>query len=304
MQNFNTNQTRYLYVAGAVDSALDTNLDIAVAQAETGEFYFTYKNADGIIVRSDTIDPKKVKCVSKTAAAKLATPLMKHTITLNTDNYANIAAVKGKTLKLTVTFRQIFDYDDNNSKTYSIVYTVPSTESSTTTLYAALATLAENALPAEYVTVTSSGSGLVITEKDTKFVLGKLSKSKVPFDIAFGVAGDNEPLWGNEAIAASDSAISGSYALADLEYFAAGEKGDYYRGYLWPNDYPFTPAIVPGSEYDVLNIEYFWAGDAENVQKSPRLIQIAALASGSVISTLYSSVLSMIAGTAGSGSGA
>ena len=66
MANFNTNQTRHFYVANAVDASVDTNLDIAVAQAQTGEFFFKYKNADGMLTRSDTIKPENV--ISRTIA--------------------------------------------------------------------------------------------------------------------------------------------------------------------------------------------------------------------------------------------
>ena len=304
MQNFNTNQTRYLYVAGAVDSNLDTNLDIAAEQAATGEFYFKYKNADGLITRSDTIDPKKVVSFKKTAAAKMAKPLIAHTITLNTANYADLAAIKGKTLKLVVTAHQIFDFDDSNSRTFTITYTVPSSAANLTAVYTALDSELDKVIPVDYATISSSSSGLVITEKAQKYVRGKLSAGVIPFSVSFGVSGDNEPLWGVDTAAPSGSTISGTYDLADLEYFAAGEKGDYYRGSVWPNDYPFTPAIDLSKTYDVVTIEYYWAGEAENVQKSPRVIQIAADSTGSVISTLESAVAGFIAGTSGSGSGA
>ena len=62
MRNFNTNQTRHFYVAGAVDANVDTNLDIALGTTATGEMYFKYKNADGLLTRSDTIDPQEHRC--------------------------------------------------------------------------------------------------------------------------------------------------------------------------------------------------------------------------------------------------
>ena len=303
MQNFNTNQTRFFYVAGAVDDALDTNLDIVLGQAVTGEFYFKYKNNDGLITRSDTIDPKKVVCFSKTAASALATPLMAHTITVDTDHYANVAALAGKTVKMTVTLHQVFDYDDSNSISFTVEHTVANSETAAN-FYLALKTAVEKALPKNYpaFTAASSGDGLVLTEAAQKYVRGKLEGGVIPFSVSFNVSGDNDPQWGKDAVAASGSTISGTYKLADLEYFAAGEKGDIYRGSVWPNDYPFNPAINLASSYDVLNIEYYWAGEAENVQKSPRLIQVAG--STAVINSLYSSVAAAInGGGSGSGSG-
>ena len=313
MQNFNTNQTRFFYVASqinanvykdrnAADSAAATNLDIAVSQAETGEFYFFYKNNDGLITRSDSIDPKKVVCVKKTGYAALDKALLKHTITIKSP--WTYTALKSKSIKLTVTVHQVFDYDDSNSRSFTVFYDVPSTLASAQALYEALDAELDKVLPTKYATITSSSGGLVLTEAMPKYVRGKLAAEACPLSVSFDVVGESNPEWGADAITASSSKISGSYALADLEYFAAGEKGDYYRGSVWPNDYPFNPAIALGTNYDVLTVEYYWAGEAENVQKSPRIIQIAAPSSGSVIDTLYSSVISYAGISTGSGSGA
>ena len=76
MQNFNTNQTRHLYVAGAIDANVDTNLDIALGTTATGEMYFKYKNADGLVTRSDSFDPKKIVSLKHAPAASLAKKLL------------------------------------------------------------------------------------------------------------------------------------------------------------------------------------------------------------------------------------
>ena len=305
MRNFNTNQTRFLYVAGAIDSSLDTKLDIALGQVkDTGELYFKYKNADGLLTRSDSIDPKKIKSLKKTAAADLATPLLVHTVALKTANYANLDAVKTKTLKLTVVAHQVFDYDDSNALTFSVVYTVPSNEASLEAMYGAFEEELKKTGLAKFADIDSSSSGITITEKQQKYVRGKLSGEPVKFSVAFGVAGDNEPEWGTDTVAASGSTIGDGYVLADLEDFCNGEKGDFYRGFAYPCDYNPAKAINPASTYDVLSIEYFWAGNAENVQKSPRLIQVAG--SQATVNSLYSSIESAMAGNyiGGSGSGA
>ena len=313
MRNFNTNQTRFLYVASqinanvakdrnAADSAAASKLDINLGQTITGELFFSYKNADGLITRSDSIDPKKIKSLKKTAAADLATKLLSHTIAIKTANYADLAALKGKTIKLTVTVHQVFDFDDSNVLVFPVVYTVPSTESSLTTMYQAIDALLDDTGVAKFGTISSSGSGVVITEKQQKYVRGKLSGEPVKFSVAFDVAGDNEPEWGTDTVAVSGSTIGDGYVLADLEDFCNGEKGDYYRGFAYPCDYNPEKAINPASTYDVLSIEYFWAGNVENVQKSPRLIQVAG--SQAIVNTLYSSVKSAMDGETGSGSGA
>ena len=54
--------------------------------------------------------------------------------------------------------------------------------------------------------------------------------------------------------------------------------------------------IDVAKEYNVLSIEYYWQGGAENVQKSPRMIQIAAEAADSndVVTTLYEALVALV----------
>ena len=66
-----------------------------------------------------------------------------------------------------------------------------------------------------------------------------------------------------------------------------------YRGSMWPNDYATTYSINPNAgTYSVLSIEYYWQGGAENVQKSPRMIQVAApeTQSNDIVTTLYNTI--------------
>ena len=64
MTNFNTYQTRHFYVAAAVDANVDTNLDIALGATENNEyFFFKYRNADGLLTRSDIINPCWIRSV-------------------------------------------------------------------------------------------------------------------------------------------------------------------------------------------------------------------------------------------------
>lgn len=338
MTNFNTNQTRHFYVANAVDSSVDTNLDIAVAQTATGEFFFKYKNADGILTRSDTINPKNVICVKKTAAAAMARKLMMHTVAVDT-NKVTLANLVGKTLDCIVTIHGVFDYDMSNSLTVVASVVCDSTNTgSASAFHKALAISLAKALPFQDAShplvkvfsngtqvlpttdasdVTGASGGVVLVEGVQKYVRGKLSGEPCSFSVAFRYAdGKYEDIeWGTDTVAesnvSSNTEMPANYILADLEYFALGERGDVYRGAAWPNDYPTTYVIDPfgATAYDVLTIEYYWAGNAENVQKSPRMIQIAGKVTGSgsgassPCDSLYSTVLGYINGTAGSGSG-
>ena len=329
MTNFNTNQTRHLYVAAAIDANVDTNLDINLAQAATGEMYFVYKNADGLVTRSDTFDPKKIVSLKKNTAAELATPLKAHTVAV--DSAITLTDLIGKTVNCIITFHGVFDYDMDNTITVvaSVVGNATNTASAAA-FHKDLAIAITKVLPKfdkgyPYLKVFSNGTevtaktpassvtgaaaGVVLVEAAQKYVRGKLAGEPVPFSVAFHLAGNNveDVVWGTDTVA--NSAISGNTVvpanrvLADLEWFSLGERGDMYRGFRYPNDYTPTYAVDLTKDYSVLSIEYYWAGDAENVQKSPRLIQVAApetSGSSTVINTLYDAVDAAMAGVASS----
>lgn len=313
MQNFNTNQTRFLYVAGAIDANVDTNLDIALGQMATGEMFFKYKNSEGLVTRSDSFDPKKIVSLKKTTYDKLAKPLVAHVVAVNT-SAVTLANLVGKTVNLIITVHQAFDYDDDNC--IRIVASVVGDATNTATAAAfhkALAIAIAKALPKmgdplyPYFKVYSSGSevtaatdassvngasaGVVLVESAQKWSRGKLTGEPCKLSVAFHYAASNteDIVWGSDAVSTvaavntaqttsiSPVSISGAYELANLEHFAAGEKGDYIRGFNYPNEYEFVPAITDLTKnYDVLSIEYYWQGAAENIVKSPRLIQVVA----------------------------
>lgn len=288
MRNFNTNQTRHFYINGIGDATAELGV---LLRDETSKIvkalFFTGQNADGLKYRSDTIDPDKITSIRLTNADALATKLLKHTITVNTEEFADVAALAGKTVKLIVTVNQLFDYDDSNCTVFTVEHKVAAKETAAV-FYKALADAIEKAMPKpdpgfDYFEVTSSASGLVLTEKEQKYVRGKLSGEPVKFSVAFGLVPESymdDPMvvWGVDKVEASGKVVNANRILADLEYFAYGERGDYFRGNNWPNNVEPTYLIDPKgtAKYDVLSIEYYWSGDAENVQRSPRLIQVTA----------------------------
>lgn len=322
MHNFTTNQTRNFYVASKVATATDVasfdNLDIALGNTATGELFFKYKNADGLATRSDSFVPARITSLKKTAAADMARPLLAHTIKIDTDK-VTLSDLVGKTLDCVVTIHGVFDYDDSNTISFTASVTGNSTNTaSAAAFHKALAEALALAQPqydkkypfvnvfssgalvtraiAKAGTATGSADGVVLVEGLQKYVRGKLTGEPSSFSVAFRYAPNNYELidWGTDTVAESTidgyKEVPANYALADLEYFALGERGDQYRGAFWPNDVETTYVIDPfgSTAYDVLSVEFYWAGDAENVQKSPRLIQVAAPAT--VVSSLYDSI--------------
>ena len=305
MANFNTNQTRQLYVALAKEdltapvaqSDLDgmSNGDLAMLQTKDKDVYFIYKNADGLITRSDTIPAANIEYYNMKTAANMAKKLMAYPVAFDTTAFgSNPGAVfAGKTLTVNIGVHEFLSYDESDYVTVTAAVKVTVAK-----FNKALASAIAKALPdrgaypyfkvfSNGTEVTAStdvsdinGTNVVLVATPQKWVRGKLTGEPYVLSVAFNVEDD---AWGAECVPVPSAisnytSISAIYELADLEYFAYGEHGDVYRGFNWPNNYEPTYLINPfdtSTNYDVLTIHYFWQGHAENIQKSPRTIQIA-----------------------------
>ena len=71
------------------------------------------------------------------------------------------------------------------------------------------------------------------------------------------------------------ASIPAVFKLADLEYFAMGERGDQYRGMGYPDVIDTEYKIDTTKTYDVINIHYAYKGANQNSHKSEKEIFIA-----------------------------
>lgn len=304
MANFNTNQARHFYVAKAkkdTAAAVSAVGDLALLSDADGDLYLLYKNGDGILTRSDTIPAGNIEYCNVAVAADMATKLLAHTIALDTTTYP-LASNVGKTFVLTVNLRGIPSYDEADTIAVSAAVTITSAINTAALFNKALAKALVKALSKrqypylkvfigsteitrELADASYPASGnLVLVEAAQKYRRGLMANEPIHFTTSFNVRGGDEAVepWGTDTVAASaisgNTTIPAAYVLADLEHFCYGERGDIYRGSTWPNNYEPTYLINPAdttTSYDVLTIQYFWQGHAENIQKSPRTIQIA-----------------------------
>lgn len=295
---FNTNQARHLYVATSVGQIADasvptdvtsgmTNGQLKVGAIKNGsdyeDMYFVYKNGDGIVTRSDAIKLANIEYMNWVAPANLAYKLRKATVVLDTNAYSAIATLAGKEVSVTVNLREFIGLEGSENYPITVVYQVPATAPSATNFYKAIADALTDAIasfkPAPF-TVTSSASGVVITEAAQKWVRGRMSVEPIHFEVSTGVDAD-DPAWATVTYADSGSTVTGDYKVADLEYFTHRERADILGESAWPYNYDWTPLVTPvagTSTYGILTIQYFYAGVAEDVQKSPRTMHIACSA--------------------------
>ena len=120
---------------------------------------------------------------------------------------------------------------------------------------------------------------ILLEEVGQPYIKGKMKAEKIPFKIYPGTiinSDSDEVIWGTVTEEKSVNYIKSSYAIADLEYFCMGERGDQYRGIGYPNNIETQYLVDTSKEYDTLDIQYYYAGNAEDIQKSPRTLTIVA----------------------------
>jgi len=332
MANFNTYQTRNLYVVKAVDSSLDTAGDIYMGTAETGEIFFKYVNGDGLATRTDLIRPESIVSLKKTAAADMDYKLKMHTLAVDT-TAVTLSNLVGKTLNCIITFHGVGSYDAND--TYAVTASVVGNSTNTanaTAMHKALAEAIANVLPVRQYpllkvfsngtevkkgdTATGAAGGVILVEAPQKYRRGLMDNKPYDFTVAFVLHDGNtgDIAWATDTITDSNvsgnTVISSTYEIADLEWFTLGERGDDKRGYFYPMNYEPTYLVDLTKKYDIVSVEFYWQGSAENVQKSPRMIQFACEVTGSGsgatsdAETIYGAIKDAMDGKAGSGSGA
>lgn len=307
MANFNTNQARHLYVALDVKTlsshttdpatVLTTAGDIALVATKDKDICFVYRNADGIITRSDIINSAKIQYITTVDADDLAIKLSKATVTAS----GTLSALVGKSIQLNVVLHEFAgtDYSDY----FPIVVNLDCNSTNTASasaFYSALASEVNDAI-ANFAyapfAVSSSGSGLVLTEKAQKFVPDKLSADPIHFSVFCSVLEDTNEPWGTVAVADSGTTLSGDFKIAELERFSYRERGDVLGMNAWPNNFEPSFLVRPvlgTNTYGMLTIQYYYSGNAEDIQKSPRTIQIAA--ADEDVAALKTAIEAVIAG--------
>lgn len=164
-------------------------------------------------------------------------------------------------------------------------------------------------------TPTSAYTGIIISERSPKedYKRGVYAISNTQFTLSSGVVNYNSsevvPFVTNDMKefsvvdkvpfdANDDAVIKNGYELADLEYFAMGERGNLERNYN-----PYTsPAIKwmidEESEYDMITISHYRQGWGTDIQHQDKQIELAVYnTSGHTTTNAIISALNTALGT-------
>lgn len=123
--------------------------------------------------------------------------------------------------------------------------------------------------------VISDIDSIRITEVEQPWRLGIMAQTPVYFTVqptTVLVNGDDR-IWGT-VTEGTNGTVGNGKAIADLEYFCMGERGDIYRGVGFPHNIVTTYLVDPTETYYTFDIHYAYVGNNESVQKSEKDITI------------------------------
>lgn len=308
MATYSVNQVRHLYVVKELKTAV-TKLAAAgdilpEADKAKSTMYFQYFSPAGVIESSDKIDIKNITYAKSTSSKALVKKLDRYQVVL--DSTINSGApVAGQDYLLRLAFRQYVGLSPEDQYwKFGMVHAVSGMTASD--FYKAMAlslarNIAREATPlvtiylvasdSAYTTVTidtdpatliGTYTGIQIEQVAQDWILGVMPQGYIPFAVQptnITFEGD-ERIWGTVTTVTPINFVQNGHDIADLEYFTMGARGDFYRNMGWPNVIHTTYLVDPTQKYDTLDISYYWAGGAEDVQKSPRTITLVTVDDG------------------------
>ena len=324
MANFSTNQVKQLYVVKAVDSNVDTLGDIKFGATLEGDIYAKYMGNDGV-VRTDLIKKNNIIYAKATKASAMAELLDSAFVTISPivagqqyilkviiDNFGSVSpdnkgfifsdymAQTGDTAVEVIANLALSLAKNATKAAYNKLINVYVSTASAASTALTIGTNAWLVNPGDDVaTIEAYGTlaSIIIEAVEQPWVLGKEPFELLHFSVSATPIVNNgvDTRWATVVMNTSHptAALKNSKKIADLEWFCSGERGDIYRGMGYPNNFEFSPIVNPKETYGyhLLNIAYYWQGDAEDVQMSPKEIVIACPAEGDTTYTVMNAVI-------------
>lgn len=309
MATFSENQVRHLYVVKALGT-VNTG-DVAVgggaANGVTPEdLYFKYISADGV-EKTDLVPKANVTQAQAVRYDKSLRQLTKYKVELDTTVNGG-EPIPGQEYLVRIKFFEwgSLSMEDQYFK-HGVVRAY--TGMTKTQFYAAMAASINTNLVREQIpllTVTSDANGVYLVEIEQPWTLGTKESQPLIFTVGCDTVIDTittgaEFTWGIATKVASGSFIKNGKIVADMEYFYMGERADQYRGIGFPNVLKTTYLVDSTSEYNFIEIDYFYQGDGMNAGKSQKHITLVIPAVGANIAAKVALANTVIAAITAAG---
>lgn len=333
MATFSVNQVRHVYVSKSFKSAKLTNSsnegDLAVTAVKgpdkTNTGFVIQSMGKGGLTRSPLIELDKIVSVTNTLAASMAHNVKRAKLELKSTviNSTKIAdAFTGKDFIVRINFSQYVGISDEETMVkHGCVRTY--TGQTVAEFYKVLALSLANNMSREIqplvkvfagtvevnagmklADITGTPAYIAIEEVEQPWQLGVIPETFVNFTITpatVDVMGAEVEVFDVKDDTSSSKQFGNGKRVADLEYFAMGDRGDLYRNIGWPYSIPSKTFLDGSGTYDLVDITFYWNGPNEDVQKSQKQVTIIASAGGgAAIKTAIDAIIKPAATSTGS----
>lgn len=295
MANFSANQTLQLYIVTSNSDSAVTSASSAgtlgtftsITDGVRGkQIMFNYKGVDSVL-NSDLIQTANILEAKAFKASDQAVTMRKVVVTLDS-NINSGAPVGGQDYVLGINFKGFFSSGDA-SQYYKDTAVHASASMTASEFYKAMVEALNRCFSREAdatatsnpylkfmirytddtdtsatLEVTDSGyaaataTGIVIEEKAQESVIGLKKARRVHFDLRIATiySGGDDVTWGTSAEMTGTTTVGNGEQIAQLEWWAAGERGDQYRGVGYPNYIPTEYLADKTAQYNVISIRY------------------------------------------------
>jgi hypothetical protein len=264
MTNFSTNQVMQFYV---VDSAADIEI-LPYKDEKAFKISFTKLG-----VTSDKIE--NVEWAKFTKSTALKTKAKKMTVTFAGD------VVIGEDYAVKVSYPEVGGAGVESWTTKTAVAHAGKGATKETVIAELIAQLTKILGVDEVLTVAPAEGGFAITANvaNVKYERGIRPIAIPDFNVTVNQITDEGELtnWATFKVESVDTGLASGYKLADMEYFAMGERGDEYRMAAYPNHIITDYKIDPTKTYGVYNVHYSYNGYNTQSHKSEKDLVIAVL---------------------------
>lgn len=299
MAVFSTNQNRHLYVVNEFgDVKEDSKTGVinlkSIQDGVDKELYFVYKGADTVL-KSDRIQVKNLTYVKGIKAEDLRVPFKSQLVALDPEvNGGN--PVSGQDYILRIVLRQWIGMSDEDVYfKEGAVHATAAMAADKAKFYEAMVKSLNMCFSRElgatkdnnpYLSFEATDDSILITEKEQPWRLGITAQEHVLFEAqptTVFVDGD-DVIWGTvtpktpavKDVTVGKNGHGNGHAIADLEWFCMGERGDQYRMMGYPNYIPTTYLVDPSKEYNVLEIHHAFTDDGVSSYRSEKDITIVS----------------------------
>lgn len=302
--NFRTNQVLQFFVNNEINT---------IALVDNGKsFHFINTQGGKVVSRTDIIEKDKISFCKLTEAEEMQIPLKQYTVAINEAYFTDGKPQAGQDYIVKINFSNYQGFADDNMgfKVGSAHATSKSTKDSIVreiakSLYLNMLseysplvniyigdTLVNDELLRSEDFATTTGNLVIKEVRQNDWVLGVTPDEGVNFNVtvaSINVDGESTFDWATITEGTTGEFITNGRKMADMEYFAMGERGDQYKMGGYPNVIRVKYLIgEAGAEksYDAITIHYAFIGANEGVQKSERDLMIV----GEDLATLYAKI--------------